>query len=568
MKKAYYFFAVIFILAGSVFAQFSGGDGSAEHPYQIATLADLNFLGTLGDSTTGKYFKQTSNIDASSTDPAHGGSGFTPINFYGTYDGQGKTISGLYINIANGVCVGLFGSANTAIIKNLGLVEANVSAGFNVGALVGMAQNSAIKNCYSTGSVSGGYVVGGLVGALYGTMSGMASPIDSCFSSAGICMISQALPLYGHVGGLVGETNAPVISDSYSKGSINCSSFTGNYVGGLLGEGIGTTLMNCYSTGNITGGSMNYIGGIEGGSDEVCFLSYCYSTGSISGGTNTGGLVAYHCAPAVNCFWDVTTSGIGSDGSTSGSAGGTGLNSTHMKNQSTYTDWDFATPIWKIDASKNNGYPYLKWSENVDPAMPVELTSFTAQINDNKIVLNWQTATEVNNYGFEIQKSLVISHQSLGNWEKVGFVQGSGNSNSPKEYSFTDENPTAGKIQYRLKQIDIDGNYKYYSTIAEVNISLTDVNVGTRPGVFVLEQNYPNPFNPTTRIKYSIPNSSEVKIKVYNILGTEIATLVNGYKEAGNYEIEFNADKLTSGLYIYQITAGKYSETRKMILLR
>jgi len=200
-----------------------------------------------------------------------------------------------------------------------------------------------------------------------------------------------------------------------------------------------------------------------------------------------------------------------------------------------------------------------------DNPVPVELASFSANAVNSKVILNWSTATEVNNYGFSVERS----EASLNNpeagassyiWETIGFVQGHGNSNSPKEYSFTDNNLQQGNIRYRLKQIDNDGQYEY-SDVVEVAFNLS-------PSTFELFQNYPNPFNPSTTIRYSIPQKSKVILKVFDVLGTEVTTLVNEEKSAGNYEIKFEGNGLVSGIYFYRITNGINSETRKMILLR
>ena len=198
--------------------------------------------------------------------------------------------------------------------------------------------------------------------------------------------------------------------------------------------------------------------------------------------------------------------------------------------------------------------------------LPVELTSFTALVQNKTVNLEWSTATEVNNYGFEIER-LAISDKLLANsqklnansWSKIGFVQGHGNSNSPKEYSFEDKNPQVGKLQYRLKQIDFDGTFEY-SNIVEVEVE--------SPKQFVVYQNYPNPFNPTTNISYEIPVKSNVVIKVYNVLGSEVADLLNEEKLPGKYQVEFKAPHLPSGIYFYSINAGEYKSTKKMILLK
>ena len=196
--------------------------------------------------------------------------------------------------------------------------------------------------------------------------------------------------------------------------------------------------------------------------------------------------------------------------------------------------------------------------------LPVELSSFTASVSGNNVNLKWQTATEVNNYGFEVERK-------DGRWEKIGFVAGSGNSNSPKSYSFTDQPSGGTSFSYRLKQIDNDGKSKYYDAIT---VSLSALAKAE------LMQNSPNPFNPSTTIKYYIPNNSDVSIKIYDMLGREVATLVNNQSEAGYHLVYWNGrDKngldAASGVYLYRLTAvpvgrqaGSFAETKKMLLMK
>jgi hypothetical protein len=192
--------------------------------------------------------------------------------------------------------------------------------------------------------------------------------------------------------------------------------------------------------------------------------------------------------------------------------------------------------------------------------LPIEMTTFSAMLRHNKVVLNWSTASEVNNYGFEVERAIKNEELGTGNWIKVGFVQGSGNSNSPKEYSFIDKTITkTGKYSYRLKQLDNDGKYQYSKEVG--------VDLGM-PTAFALEQNYPNPFNPTTSMQYSVSSKQFVTIKVFDMLGREVAVLVNGEKEPGTYTAEFSSAGFASGTYIYRMQAGAFVQTKKMILLK
>jgi len=189
--------------------------------------------------------------------------------------------------------------------------------------------------------------------------------------------------------------------------------------------------------------------------------------------------------------------------------------------------------------------------------VPVELLAFTASVNNSNVQLLWSTASELNNMGFEIERSI----DGQDNFVTVGFVEGKGSSTEINYYSFTDHPQVNGvnQLYYRLKQVDFDGTFSYSDV---VNVSY-DV-----PAEFVLSQNFPNPFNPSTRINYFVPQESFVSIKVYDFLGREVLTLVNEAKSTGSYEIVFDASNLPSGTYFYTMIAGDYSTTKKMILLK
>ena len=197
---------------------------------------------------------------------------------------------------------------------------------------------------------------------------------------------------------------------------------------------------------------------------------------------------------------------------------------------------------------------------NIYNIIPVELTSFTAEVSGNEVLLEWTTATEVNNSGFKIERQVGSRQSSIGKWKSIGFVPGFGTTTEPKSYSIIDENILTGVYKYRLKQIDFDGTFEFSNEIK--------VEVDYTPKEFVLYQNYPNPFNPITRIAFSIPSNEFVTLKVFDVLGSEIAILVNENKSAGNYEIEFDAGNLTSGIYLYKIQAGNFVVIKKMILMK
>jgi len=189
------------------------------------------------------------------------------------------------------------------------------------------------------------------------------------------------------------------------------------------------------------------------------------------------------------------------------------------------------------------------------PFVPVELTSFTANVNQNgHVVLNWSTASETNNQLFEIERRI-----ENGQFITIGYVEGHGTTTDPQEYSYVDNTVETETYFYRLKQIDFLGTYEYSDEIeVEVNGPLT----------FGLEQNYPNPLNPSTNIKYSIPEKGSVKLSVYSVLGEEVAVLVDGIIQAGFFETIFDASYLPSGTYVYKLQAGSTVQAKKMILLK
>ncbi|HSL89494.1 MAG TPA: YCF48-related protein [Ignavibacteriaceae bacterium] len=234
--------------------------------------------------------------------------------------------------------------------------------------------------------------------------------------------------------------------------------------------------------------------------------------------------------------------------------------------------------VWMTDAANawfvGNSGLVLKYTEPAN--IPVELASFSASVSGSNVTLRWTTGSEINNSGFKIERKVFSlptgqagpqSTVTNFEYERIGFVEGRGTTTEPAQYSFVDNNLTPGSYQYRIKQIDFDGSFKYYNLTETIEIGL--------PNSFELAQNYPNPFNPTTIISYNIPSviSTEgrnlrVQLKVYDVLGNEVTTLVDGFKEAGYHSIEFNAAGLASGVYLYKLQAGSFTETKKMMLIR
>jgi hypothetical protein len=366
---------IITIAAGSAFG-FSGGNGTAANPFQIATKQDLLEL-AVPSPNYGECFILTADIDMQgqvfttaiiAPDTVSGNYSFEGTAFTGTFDGNGHKITHFTINGGSNWYLGLFGYISGGSVKNLGLENCSVSGNELVGGLVG-SNSGSISNCYSTGTVSGKYDVGGLVGYNSGSIS-------NCYSTGAVSSDSNSQAVGGLVGGNWGN-----ISNCYSMGSVSGgpgSEFVGGLVGGNGGYS-GGSISNCYSTGAVSGGSNSwYVGGLVGINDGS--ISNCYSTGSVSSLTDVGGLVGGNWGNISNCysmgsvsgsespfgglvgsnsgnisssFWDTQTSGQTT------SAGGTGMTTAEMKTLSTFTSagWDFVE-IWGIE--ENQTYPYLR----------------------------------------------------------------------------------------------------------------------------------------------------------------------------------------------------------------
>jgi hypothetical protein len=199
--------------------------------------------------------------------------------------------------------------------------------------------------------------------------------------------------------------------------------------------------------------------------------------------------------------------------------------------------------------------PYIGADERTESYLPVEFTAFTAAASNNAVELRWSTATERNNFGFEIER------KSSGAWSKVGFIQGNGTSTSAHNYVYVDKNVEAGTYTYRLKQVDRDGNFTYSKEVESI--------VGKMAADYELSQNYPNPFNPSTTIRFAVQREQQVSLKIYNVVGQEVAVLYNDVARAGqHYEVLFDAKNLASGTYYYVLQTAERKEIRKMLLMK
>jgi|GEM_PF-696778 len=199
----------------------------------------------------------------------------------------------------------------------------------------------------------------------------------------------------------------------------------------------------------------------------------------------------------------------------------------------------------------------VEFGPNVN-LLPVNLASFTSIVNANNVKLNWSTSSEENNAGFDVERQ--VAGGQTNNWEKIGFVSGSGNSNEMKNYSFEDRNINSGIYKYRLKQIDYNGNFEYHFLTGEVSVGI--------PDKYNLSQNFPNPFNPVTKINFEIPSNTIVKLHVFDVTGKLVSELINKELQAGYHTIDFNGANLSSGIYFYRLVTNNFTETKKMVLMK
>jgi hypothetical protein len=294
----------------------------------------------------------------------------------------------------------------------------------------------------------------------------------------------------------------------------------------------------------------------------VLIIPFCYSTPNMNGGSGCGGSGCHTFQTGIvsvtllsNLQVRITVAG------TSSKVAGELVNSSGsvvaVINSTSTNPFILTAPsagIYKVNAGYKS--PSRRWdSTTVDVSLPVELISFNASANGSAVSLSWATATELNNNGFEIERKF-----GSGNWEPIGFVKGAGTTTSTTNYTFSDRNISSKTTySYRLKQLDFDGTLSY-SKVVQVSTNLIST--------FELCQNYPNPFNPNSMINFSIPSSGLVTLKVYDLIGKEVAVLLNEVKEPGTYNVNFNAENLSSGIYLYKLQTGIYAATRKMILLK
>ncbi|MFA5011869.1 MAG: T9SS type A sorting domain-containing protein [Ignavibacteria bacterium] len=342
----------------------------------------------------------------------------------------------------------------------------------------------------------------------------------------------------------------------FGTSAVNPSEATGKTI-------IGTSVMNPRTVGN---GSINFLStNIATGPDNLGNVTITRKTGYL-------GVITVGSNTSIACNWTITADNQPTSGRDvtyswlSDFDNGKVFNSTNLGQVWVSDDgltWTASGLPLEVSGDPReitntvNHFSYWVVSTEDSP-MPVALSSFSSVVSNRNIKLNWVTDNEQNNAGFQIQRS-AFSGQST-EWQSVGFVNGNGTKSTPTNYSFEDKNLNTGKYKYRLKQVDNNGNFEYFELSGEVEVGV--------PKKYDISQNYPNPFNPVTKINFDLPENGLVNIRLYDMLGREVAVIVNEVRNAGYHTVQFDASKLSSGIYFYKMSAGKFNGIKKMAVIK
>ena len=358
----------------------------------------------------------------------------------------------------------------------------------------------------------------------------------------------------------LGDKNLKILSGGSLTGTFGSSNMIVTNGTGELQKEITANSTLTYPIGDIAG---NYT------PSTLNFTSGTYGSGAYAGVKVTNSKLTENNSTVVflNRYWEVNQSNISSFNCE--------LNFQYLAsdiagsapNESDLWGGRYSSGAWyillKVNATDHQivgtTTGFSKFTGGQESAMPVSLQSFTSNVSGRNVGLKWVTSTETNNSGFNVERKSLD-----GSWSKVGFVAGNGTKNTPTTYNFSDMKLNTGKYQYRLKQIDNNGNFEYYSLDGTVEVGV--------PKNYEISQNYPNPFNPTTKIDFSLPFDSKVFMVVYDMTGREVKTLVNEPRQAGYHTVELNASSMSSGTYFFRIIAnanGKdFISTKKMVLVK
>lgn len=558
---------LLFLMSGSMFAAGGNpaGSGTTEDPFLIADYADLKVVGTTATYNLSAVYRLTADIDASASSTENSDSGFVPIgngpaNFSGAFHGAGYVIKNLHINHSGLDYIGLFGICNYgAVIDSVGVINADMTGRDNIGCVVGSIGmgtiGGTINNCYATGSVIGRNNVGGLVGDNEGTIS-------NCYATGFVKGLNE-------VGGFVG-TSGGTISNCFATGSVNGYAGLntlggidpGGYIGGFVGSSAGT-ISNCYATGTVTADTSMSVGGFVGYSGFWIYtghgtMSNCRASGLVRGYNSVGGFVGTNVARTANCYSTGTVIGV--------------FFSSNVLANSGWFVGGFAgenlASIMNCYAIGNNtGSSGVGGFAGYSSDSIINCYAVGSAEGDNwigGIVGYLQSKGTISDCYWDQQASGNAAGYGMN--DSGGVYIGSGLTTAQMKQSSS----FSGWDFTTVWSINSSINNGYPNLASNTTTSVAGTAIGT-PKTFSLKQNYPNPFNPTTTIAYDIPAAASqhvVTVKVYDVIGREVAMLVNETKSAGSYQATFNASKLASGVYFYRLTYGTYTSMKKMLLLK
>ncbi len=503
LRPSYYQIAIVcalFMICNKAIAQ----------SINIATAADLAKIGNDANYPLDGDYVQTADINLS------GYPNWIPIGaFTGTYDGQYHYIDNLTIQDADKSYQGLFREiGETGEVRNLRMRNVNINLdgwSENIGALAGLSEGKIHRVAVLNGQLRGYSSVGGLVGWLYST--------EISESYANIMVQSN-----GYIHSF--PFPDPITGETVEEQS--------RYLGGLVGSSQNDgKITNSYATGNVSG--YESVGGLVGQTFGNNIISKSYSSGAVSGNQWVGGLVGYNPSTTTDSYWNTTTSGQ----STSHGTGAVGKTDAQMKQQATFTGWDF-TNIWAIDPGVSQ--PRLQWLD-LSP-LPVSLVSFTAQAQGNRTKLIWQTVQESNNKEFIIYRS-TDSKQ----FTEITRIAGAGNSSSVKNYYYDDENPLNGNNYYKLVQIDLDNKA---------------TELGIRPVSFELPafslQLYPNPTDDVVNISFN-----NIKYDLLTVIDLNGKVLQQTQIKPGESKLTISLGEYPTGTYLLRFSGIDGLLTKKVV---
>ena len=497
---------------------FPAGDGSEESPFQVENVEQLQEIVRLED-----HYIQVDDIDAEETESWNEGTGFHPIGttsapFSGTYNGDGYEITDLTIqrNLSN---QGLFGLIHDGLIKNVTVINAEISGGNNVGVLSGQ-NNGVISQSQTTGTVNGAQNVGGMAGQNSGEIQQSHSAVEVTGDSGN----------EWRVGGLVGLNSDGIISDSYANGSVTGESETGGLVGWNNTDGM---------------------------------ISHSYATGDVSGSSTYGGLIGFNSATVDSCYWDTETSGqsagFGGQGSDASSEGVAGLTTAEMQGPDAEDNMPGLT-FGQVWAAEDDVYPALLWSIRSEMVVLSSPGDEEDQV-DRKPTFEWEELIYSDAYHIQVSDSDGFSDLIL-NKEAI----------ESTVFEVSDEELEAETSHYwRVRAVNEAGKSEWSETRSFTTgqtATSGSEDLADQPQSYELNQNYPNPFNPTTQITFAIPEDTHVTLEVYDALGQRVATLVDEPKNIGYYEYQFDGSDLASGVYLYRLQTDSFSKTQQMMFVK